>query len=56
MSARVFSFNRLRDGVERNAHEQRVHDTDHTFARRIRAIVSYDVIGVEGALRDSGVG
>jgi hypothetical protein len=55
MSSRVFFFNRLRDGVEPEAYEEWVRTVDYPFARGIPAIVSYEVVRIEGPLRDSGV-
>ena len=55
MTTRVFFFNRLNEGVTGEAYEEWVRETDYPKARAIPAIVSYEVVRVDGPLRDSGV-
>jgi hypothetical protein len=52
---RVFFFNRLRDGVEGADYERWVREVDYPKARAIPSIVSYEVVRVDGPLRDAGV-
>ena len=55
MSTRVFFFNRLNEGVDGADYERWVREVDYPKARAIPAILSYDVVRVDGPLRDSGV-
>lgn len=55
MTTRVFFFNRLNDGVDGAEYERWVRDVDYPKARAIPAITSYEVVRVDGPLRDSGV-
>jgi len=55
MTTRVFFFNRLVDGVEGADYERWVKETDYPLARNIPSIISYEVVRVDGPLRDSGV-
>ena len=55
MTTRVFFFNRLVDGADGAEYERWVREVDYPKARAIPAIVSYEVVRVDGPLRDSGV-
>jgi hypothetical protein len=55
MTTRVFFFNRLNTGVSGADYERWVREVDYPKARAIPSIVSYDVVRVDGPLRDSGV-
>ena len=55
MTTRVFFFNRLREGVEGADYERWVRDVDYPKARSIPAIQSYEVVRLDGALRDDDV-
>lgn len=52
---RVFFFNRLREGVDGADYERWVRDVDYPKARSIPSMVSYEVVRIDGPLRDSGV-
>ena len=52
---RVFFFNRLREGVDGSDYERWVREVDYPKARAIPSMVSYEVVRVDGPLRDSGV-
>jgi hypothetical protein len=52
---RVFFFNRLRDGVEGADYERWVREVDYPKARSIPSVRSYEVVRVDGPLRDAGV-
>ncbi len=52
---RVFFFNRLLDGVDGADYERWVTDVDYPKARSIPAMISYEVVRIDGPLRDSGV-
>ena len=51
----VFFFNRLSEGVEGADYERWVREVDYPKARSIPSVRSYEVIRVDGPLRDSGV-
>jgi hypothetical protein len=55
MTTRVFFFNRLHEGVAGEDYERWVREVDYPKARSIPAIVSYEVVKVDGPLRDAGV-
>lgn len=55
MTTRVFFFNRLNEGVTGADYERWVRDIDYPKARAIPAILSYEVVRIDGPLRDSGV-
>jgi hypothetical protein len=55
MTTRVFFFNRLNHGIDGKDYERWVREVDYPTARSIPAIVSYEVVRVDGPLRDSGV-
>lgn len=52
---RVFFFNRLRDGVDGADYERWVTEVDYPKARAIPSILSYEVVRIDGPLRDAGV-
>jgi hypothetical protein len=55
MTTRVFFFNRLAEGVDPAAYERWVREVDYPKARSIPSILSYDVVRIDGPLRDAGV-
>jgi len=52
---RVIFFNRLVEGVAGADYEHWVVDKDYPTARSIPSIISYEVVRVEGPLRDQGL-
>ena len=52
---RVFFFNTLRDGVDGEDYERWLRDVDYPKARSIPSVVSYEVVRIDGPLRDAGV-
>lgn len=55
MTSRVFFFNRLNENVAAADYERWVREVDYPTARSIPAIASYEVVRVDGPLRDAGV-
>lgn len=55
MRTRVLFFTRLRDDTLAADYERWVVETDYPTARTIPAIVSYEVMRVEGPLHDAGL-
>ncbi len=55
MRTRVLFFNRLLDGASAADYERWVVDKDYPTARSVPSIVSYEVVRVQGPLRDVGV-
>jgi hypothetical protein len=55
MGTWVFFLSRLRDGVEQSDYEQWVREVDLPTARAIPAVLSYEVVRLDGALRDNEV-
>jgi hypothetical protein len=55
MTTRVFFFNRLAEGADPAEYERWVREVDYPKARSIPSIRSYEVVRVEGPLRDSAV-
>jgi hypothetical protein len=55
MTIRAFFFNRLNEDGEGEDHERRVREVDHRTARSIAAIVSNEVVSVEGPVCDAGI-
>jgi len=55
MSTRVFFFNRLGDGADPAEYERWVREVDYPKARSIPSIRSYEVVRIDGPLRDSGI-
>jgi hypothetical protein len=53
MTTRVFFFNRLADDADPAAYERWIRDVDYPKARSIPSILSYEVVRVDGPLRDS---
>jgi hypothetical protein len=52
---RVFFLCRLREGVDRAEYEQWVRDVDIPTALAVPAIVSYEVVRLDGPVRDGAV-
>ena len=55
MTTMVFFFNRLHEHVDPADYERWVRDTDYPVARAVPAIRSYDVVRLDGPLRDDEV-
>lgn len=55
MTTRVFFFNRLARGADPEAYERWVRDVDYPKARAVPSIRSYEVVRVDGPLRDTGI-
>jgi hypothetical protein len=55
MSTRVFFLSRLHEGADPAEYERWVRDVDLPVARAIPAVRSYDVVRLDGALRDGEV-
>lgn len=55
MVTRVFFLNRLRDGVDGTEYERWVREVDYPKARAIPSVISYEVVRIDGPLRDAGV-
>jgi hypothetical protein len=55
MTTRVFFFNRLAEDADPAAYERWVREVDYPKARSIPSILSYEVVRIDGPLRDAGV-
>lgn len=55
MTTRVFFFNRLAADADPTQYERWVREVDYPKARSIPAIRSYEVVRIDGPLRDAGV-
>ena len=55
MTTMVFFFNRLHPNVDPADYEQWVRETDYPTARSLPAIESYEVVRLDGPLRDDEV-
>lgn len=55
MAKRVFFLARLREGVDPGEYEQWVREVDLPTARAIPSVNRYDVVRIDGALRDNEV-
>lgn len=55
MTSHVFFLNSLRPGAEAAAYERWLRDVDYPTARSLASIKSYNVVRVDGPLREAGV-
>jgi REDY-like protein HapK len=55
MATRVFFLNKLATGVDRSDYERWVRERDYPTARAIPSIRSYDVVRLDGPLREGDV-
>ncbi len=55
MTTTVFFLNRLRDGADAEEYERFVREVDYPTARGLDAIERYDVVRIDGPLRDDEV-
>jgi hypothetical protein len=55
MATRVLFLARLHEGIDREEYERWVREVDLPTARAIPSVRSYDVVRLDGALRDNDV-
>lgn len=55
MTSHVFFLNSLRPGAEAVDYERWLRDVDYPTARSLASIKSYNVVRVDGPLREAGV-